>query len=284
MTGADLTPWMCSTWGIMLALSVQLVSMLVNGLLAVRVNAIFSGDRYVKWLVLCLWVVETVVELVLSTVSGVESAEPQPFPTSIPVSGCLPGNGGVPRMTIAAWVTNIVYSVTCFSLITYRFLSVYLRNSLTNELAQTFLRDGAMLFFMVCGMYESDIASSVLIPKVLGANVVNLVLLYSVPKSLITLAGIPWLVGAFSIASYRTILDLRGAYRKGTGFSSEFELSQRPPTEPMAFAMPDLINIHRRRRNHDILTLDPEGTEICLETFHERSGRSSDHASGSADH
>lgn len=46
--------------------------------------------------------------------------------------------------------------------------------------------------FAVCSLYSITFLD--LIPPISGANIVNLILLYALPKSLITLAGVPYAI------------------------------------------------------------------------------------------
>ncbi|KAI0821146.1 hypothetical protein BC629DRAFT_1587456 [Irpex lacteus] len=206
----------CTTWGILGAVSIQIISLLVNGLLAVRVYAFCHGGLLMKRVMIALWLSESVIEVALSTLEIIKTClHIVPPPASLPILGCISDIADISPVTLAAWwdfkhelfwfvclnrrsSTCIVAHLSrvkaiCFGLVAYRFLSVYFKGRLTNEIAQTFLHDGAILFIMVC-----------------GANATNIILLYALPKSAMAIMGFPWFIGASSIATSRTILSLRG--------------------------------------------------------------------------
>ncbi|KAI0793013.1 hypothetical protein BC629DRAFT_1508177 [Irpex lacteus] len=185
---------------------------------------------------------ETIVEIVVTTITRVEAGKSIPWPSQLPISGCLSGTQlHTPLSSLSSWIASTVYSVICFSLITYRFLAVYINGNVTSELAETFIRDGFILFTMVC-----------------GSIVLNIILLYVFPDSVMVTMGLSWLIGASSIASSRTILSLREAARHKSGLTSEYELPQLQ-SGPVMISPANVVRLPRSyggpsffsRGNHD---------------------------------
>ncbi|KAI0092367.1 hypothetical protein BDY19DRAFT_598031 [Irpex rosettiformis] len=206
---SDNTVATCLAWGILEAMSVQIVALLVNGLLAFRVYAFYHGNVKMKWVILGLWVSETIIEVTMVVLAKIETGEPIPPPSYLPMSGCISDAAETPFSTITSWITNTLYSVICFGLLAYRFITVYFEGHLTSVIAEMFIRDGAMLFIMLC-----------------GSNIVNIILLYAAPKSPLILMGFSWFIGAGSISASRTILSLRGGRNNSKRSITEYELTQ----------------------------------------------------------
>ncbi|KAI0739306.1 hypothetical protein BC629DRAFT_302385 [Irpex lacteus] len=216
----------CYVWGMLQAIGVQLLSLLVNGLLAFRVYAFYHGNTRMKRLILTLWILESTIEVAVTIWAKVMTGEPVPPPENMSISGCISDTAETPFLTILGWLVNIVYSVICFCLIAYRFLTVYFEECMTSGIAERFLYDGALLFILLCGMCCYGVVyHQRCLEQFLGSNVVNIVLLYAVPKSPIILIGFSWFIGAGSVASSRTILSLRGGLHESKRSITEYRLS-----------------------------------------------------------
>ncbi|KAI0092368.1 hypothetical protein BDY19DRAFT_929880 [Irpex rosettiformis] len=183
---------LCAAWGILLTITLQVVSLMVNGLLALRVYAFFYDNKYIKPFVIGLWLSEAIIEVTLLTFSAVKSGNALPPPRYLPIYGCVMDVANSPYLTISAWIANTVYSVICLGLLIYKFLTIYVGQSSTKRIAKTCLQDGAMLFVMQC-----------------ATNVLNMVLMYAVRHSPLASLGLWWFVGVISVAASRTILSLR---------------------------------------------------------------------------
>ncbi|KAJ7221876.1 hypothetical protein C8J57DRAFT_244221 [Mycena rebaudengoi] len=157
-------------------------------------------------------------ELAFSSLTGMNSGHAQVHPPGVPLPGCL--SSAAPRFGIAAWITNIVYQVLCLALALYKFFAAFGGEVTKSRLADMFIRDGALFFFMI-----------------FGANMLNIILAYGIPESALLNLCVPWIIATFAVGAPRIILNLKGAARS-SGYTSEFEMHVRTNNESLVFAPP----------------------------------------------
>ncbi|KAJ6473252.1 hypothetical protein C8R45DRAFT_1163903 [Mycena sanguinolenta] len=194
----------CKGWGPLEAASVQFLSMGVNALLAIRIDAFYNRNMKVRAFLVFIYLGEFVTEVVFSTLTGVDSADARAHPPGLPIPGCV--SSSTPRFGLAAWVTNIVYQALCFTLALYKFFSVF----------------------------RGEVTGSRLAMMMFGANMVNIILNFGVPESPLLQICVPWLIATFSVGAPRIILNLKTAANSKT-YTSEFEMHVRTHGETLVF-------------------------------------------------
>ncbi|KAJ7249523.1 hypothetical protein B0H12DRAFT_1121999 [Mycena haematopus] len=227
----------CRGWGPFEAASVQFLSMAVNALLAIRIDAFYNRSTRVRVFLVFIYIGINrcfSAEVAFSTLTGIDSADAQIHPSGVPLPGCIANS--TPRFGLAAWVTNLVYQALCFSLGLYKFFSVFRGDKEVSgsRLAMMFVRDGAMFFLMQVSqiyplLHPSDVS------RMFGANMVNIILNFGVPKSPLLQICVPWLIATFSVGAPRIILNLKSA-ANSRSFTSEFEMHVRTHDETLVFA------------------------------------------------
>ncbi|KAJ7584427.1 hypothetical protein C8J56DRAFT_1166556 [Mycena floridula] len=209
-TNYKLTVEVCKPWGPIEAAVVQFLSTAVNALLALRIDAFYNRGGKVRYFLIFIFIADTAIEITLSTLSGTNAASASVHPPGIPIPGCLGGLADAPRLALISWVTNIVYQVLCFGLALYKFFSAFGASGISrSHLASMFMRDGALIFFMI-----------------FWSHIVAIVLNYGIPQNPLVEICIPWLVASVTLGAPRIIINLQNAAHPHS-YTSEFEMHIR---------------------------------------------------------
>ncbi|KAI0320560.1 hypothetical protein OF83DRAFT_567410 [Amylostereum chailletii] len=131
---------------------VVILSILVNMLLAVRIDAFYGGRKIVRWTLLVLYTTETICEVTFAILAAVTNGRSVPYPPEIPIHGC--SSPASPNNSISrgdnAWLVNFGYHGCCLALIAYRIYEDYRAKNTPMGIQRTFVRDGVIFTLAIC--------------------------------------------------------------------------------------------------------------------------------------
>jgi len=181
----------------------------VNFILLMRIYALYERSMKVIYPLLALFVVEFGAEMYISIKTAVEGRSTLILPPlGLPIPGCLIEHTSQ-TLTLVAWIPCLGVAVVFFILTAYKFYTGpviehgYSWKSMNaaafSPLLLAFIRDGTVFFFLIAVVL---FMSTIITIAVEGA-----------------MKGVflPYLIGTWSFAGSRLILNLREAATKGTG-------------------------------------------------------------------
>jgi len=199
----------CKIWSWYGILGVTLASSIpCNALLAMRLHALFRDIKYIRIILIVLYIVENIVVAALLVITRNSSA---PVPQTHMLPSCPPSAGHAfpPFVTT---IPNFVLILLYFCLAIYKVIQHMgerglLRGLMTegdnHKMVSVFsflLRDTVLFYFAT-----------------LGVVLVNFIYSALFPNRFISYAAVPFLIAAYSLTGSRLILFLRGEVNNKTG-------------------------------------------------------------------
>jgi len=222
-------------------LAVGIIITAVDGLLLLRVMALYALRPRLRLLMKTIYVFENIVQYSLVVLSFVQTAMlVQPSANS---PSCVSWMNN-PLMYIVGLLPSFLFNVVLFSFIAYALLPFWKRGSWT-PMFQLFLRDGALYVFIIA-----------------GTECIMIITIYTLRnRETLMLVMTAWLISVLPIASCRLVLNLRGMLRG----------PRTDSTTHVSSAEPSVIDIRRTRTTNDTGFTFPMD-DVMLEEMEDRNG------------
>jgi hypothetical protein len=195
----------CSVWSWFVGFSgAVFFTTTVNLILLLRLRALYHRSPKVVIFLTALYIIEFLTEVAV-TVLTLKDVHMSPKPPGLPLTGCY--SSKPPRLTLISWIPCLVIACIFFAFTLYQFFRVLqdenyrvgfsvLRNSKRlGPVMSLFVRDGAVFFGLIFAVI-----------------LINTV--FNVVGGVLTSAGSPWLMAAYSIAGSRLILNIRDGFSR----------------------------------------------------------------------
>ncbi|KAL1736344.1 hypothetical protein EV714DRAFT_267179 [Schizophyllum commune] len=184
--GTEITPqfhfthYDCIIWQVYLSVSVLIIVILADTVLVLRVYALYTGNKPVKWIVGILYAIE-VLMMIIGVFMGVPDIEVDEI--------CLTTN--MPWTYLFFFGSAVVFQVALFVLTLYKFILGLREGWGNNPLPRLLARDGTWAFFLLT-----------LVIFAYGS-------LHFVGNGAYAALFYCWLISMYSFCSYRILLNLR---------------------------------------------------------------------------